>query len=330
MKKEISIIVLIMTFVNLGFGQVNFEDLTFDQALEKAEQEGKKVFIDVYTSWCGPCKSMDKNVFSDKKLGERISGDFVALKVDYEKSPNRGSVIKYKIKGYPTMLILDSKGVELGRVYGGRSLEGFNNELDKYVGAKLSELSKALAAVKNDSTDQEIWKKSLGVIYNNQTQLYNTDLSSAYSDARIKYYEKFDIQKIEDDLDLKIFYAGRLPLEHPVVQNYLNDSIDYATYGHMEIITRAFKKEVYQAKSKEEIKLIRVRASDYYDDVFEVMYGDVEEKKYFMDDIFKNKPSKYDEMEESEDADENFIEEANEDDGKKKKKRCWRKRNRKN
>ena len=49
---------------------VEFRDLTFGQALEQARTENKLVFMDCYTSWCGPCKNMLKNVFTLPEAGE--------------------------------------------------------------------------------------------------------------------------------------------------------------------------------------------------------------------------------------------------------------------
>ena len=57
MKKFLLIYVGILYSV-LAFGQTNFQKLTLNEACEKAKAEGKMVFVDLYTSWCGPCKVM--------------------------------------------------------------------------------------------------------------------------------------------------------------------------------------------------------------------------------------------------------------------------------
>ena len=48
------------------FAQTNFQDISFSEALKKAKEENKMVFVDCYTSWCGPCKYM-----ADKGRGYR-------------------------------------------------------------------------------------------------------------------------------------------------------------------------------------------------------------------------------------------------------------------
>ena len=56
---------------------VEFRDLTYRQALEHAREENKLVFMDCYTSWCGPCKNMLNNVFTLSEAGEFMNAAFV-------------------------------------------------------------------------------------------------------------------------------------------------------------------------------------------------------------------------------------------------------------
>ena len=111
-----SMIFLIIWGTTLAsFAQVNFEDSSIEEALVKAEHEHKKVFIEVYTSWCYPCKLMNKEVFSDPALGKQLDEAYVSLKIDNEKSPYRKELSRFSyVQGYPTMLIVDAKGIELG------------------------------------------------------------------------------------------------------------------------------------------------------------------------------------------------------------------------
>lgn len=84
----------------------------------------------VYIPQSAPYKAMDIEVFFDKEVGERMAEDYVSLKIDKEKSPYRKELLKYRfIKGYPRLLIIDSKGLEIGRMYGRRTLAEFNTEI---------------------------------------------------------------------------------------------------------------------------------------------------------------------------------------------------------
>ena len=54
--------------------QTDFRHLSYNEAIAAAKAEKKMVFIDFYTSWCGPCKMMMKNVFPQKSVGDYLKG----------------------------------------------------------------------------------------------------------------------------------------------------------------------------------------------------------------------------------------------------------------
>src|SRR5258708_37526579 len=60
---------------------VSFErELSWEQILVKAQKEKKLVFVDVVATWCGPCKMMDRDVYSNQKVADEIRGNFIAVK----------------------------------------------------------------------------------------------------------------------------------------------------------------------------------------------------------------------------------------------------------
>ena len=65
--------------------QTDFRDISFDEARKAASREGKLVFMDFYTSWCGPCKRMTDQVFPQKSVGDYMNATFIPLKLDAEK-----------------------------------------------------------------------------------------------------------------------------------------------------------------------------------------------------------------------------------------------------
>ena len=98
--------------------QTKFEKLTFTEALEKAKVENKMVFIDCYTSWCGPCKIMSDKIFPQKAVGEYMNGKFINLKFDMEEGEGVQIAAKFQVTVYPTFLILSPDGQLLHRVVG--------------------------------------------------------------------------------------------------------------------------------------------------------------------------------------------------------------------
>jgi len=93
--------------------KIEFRDLSFKEGLEAAAEEGKPVFIDCFTTWCGPCKWMSANIFTDSKVAQYYNENYICLKIDMEKGEGVDIAKKYGIRAYPTLLYLDAKGERL-------------------------------------------------------------------------------------------------------------------------------------------------------------------------------------------------------------------------
>lgn len=90
---------------------INFQDVNLEAAKKIAQKENKLIFIDLFTTWCGPCKLMKKNTFTDEKIGELFNKNFVNLEIDAEKDKDGLQLVKkYKIVNYPSFLFLDKNG----------------------------------------------------------------------------------------------------------------------------------------------------------------------------------------------------------------------------
>lgn len=91
---------------------------TFAQALAKAKKENKKLMVDCYTLWCGPCRFMAKNVFPDEKLGKFMNEHFVCMQLDMEhgEGPERNKT--FQVEAYPTFIFFDADGKEMSRFEG--------------------------------------------------------------------------------------------------------------------------------------------------------------------------------------------------------------------
>jgi thioredoxin-related protein len=83
----------------------------FDEGLKEAKRTNKKIFVDVYTDWCGWCKKMDKEVFSEQYVLIRLNAEG-AGRVTYKdkKSSETELARAFGVTGYPTALFLEPSG----------------------------------------------------------------------------------------------------------------------------------------------------------------------------------------------------------------------------
>ncbi|MES2457392.1 MAG: thioredoxin family protein [Bacteroidota bacterium] len=111
---------------------IKFEDkLSWEQVLQKAKQEKKYVFVDIYTTWCVPCQVMAKNIFTQAKAGEFFNKSFINVAVQMDVTKKDNAFVKswykdaanlervYKIESYPSYLFFNPDGELMHRINGG-------------------------------------------------------------------------------------------------------------------------------------------------------------------------------------------------------------------
>ncbi len=119
--------------------------MTFEEAVEKSKTEKRKIFIDVFTDWCGWCKVMDKSTFPDAEIAKLLNEKFYAVKLDAEQTNDvvfRGTTFKYVSAGnrgyhqlaaallnnqmsYPNFVFLDEEFRIIPIYQGSTSLPGY-------------------------------------------------------------------------------------------------------------------------------------------------------------------------------------------------------------
>ena len=89
---------------------IKFTPGTWADILKKAKAEKKIIFFDAYTTWCGPCKLLQKNVFTRADVAEVYNKSFINVKFDMESGEGPKLAEKYPLEGYPTLLFIDANG----------------------------------------------------------------------------------------------------------------------------------------------------------------------------------------------------------------------------
>ena len=93
-----------------------FRALSYEAALEAARAEQKLVLVDFFTTWCPPCRKLDRETWPDPRVASWLGERTVALKVDAEKEAALAR--RYRVEVYPTIVIARADGSEIDRILG--------------------------------------------------------------------------------------------------------------------------------------------------------------------------------------------------------------------
>jgi len=156
-----SSIVLLFACLSGAMAQgIEFEHGTWAEAVKKAKQANKPIFVDVYTSWCGPCKIMAAEVFTKPQIGEKYNRGFINVKIDAEKGEGIALAKKYVVKAYPTYLFINPNNESLiGNAKSSMPIAEFadlgDNMLNKYIGKTLLTLEEMTAKFKAGNFEED-------------------------------------------------------------------------------------------------------------------------------------------------------------------------------
>lgn len=144
MKKIIyTLFITVLTTVYATAQEINWVSLEEAVALQK--KAPKKIMMDVYTSWCGPCKMLDKNTFQNKDVAAYVNENYYAVKFNAEgneevnykgkkfSNPNYNPALAkrrnsahelsryFQVQAYPTIVFMDEKGELIAPIRGYQS-----------------------------------------------------------------------------------------------------------------------------------------------------------------------------------------------------------------
>lgn len=105
--------------------EIAFETGTWTEIKAKAKKENKLIFLDAYATWCGPCKWMAKNIFTDKSVADYYNANFINAKIDMEKGEGIDIAKAYKVSCYPNLVYIDGDGKLVHRAAGSMEAAAF-------------------------------------------------------------------------------------------------------------------------------------------------------------------------------------------------------------
>ena len=208
MKRLFSLLMLLAMPILVKAQGIQFEEGTYAEALAKAKAQNKLLFLDVYTTWCGPCKMMAKNIFPTKEAGEKYNAHFINYKIDAEEGEGLDVAEKFAVMAYPTNIFVDPKtGDEVYRVTGAGDLAHFLSNAD----IALAEYS--------DPMKWEGYEAKLAAGAKDQAFLYSylqkaKRLEKNNDEAMNLYVSRFMNTKKLSDADLKFLVENTTTLDN--------------------------------------------------------------------------------------------------------------------
>ncbi|WP_394972855.1 thioredoxin family protein [uncultured Croceitalea sp.] len=207
------------------------EGKTFEQVKTMAKEQNKQIFLDFFTVWCGPCRQMDKNVFSKQKIGEVYNTHFINYKIDAEKTIGIELANFFKVTGYPTYIYLDVDGNLITRRLGA---EGEINTVSNMLvftqqiinGQKLKTFTDYQREYDNGNREEDFLRIYISKLHKETKKTTPTELTMEWVNA-IPELERFENK---EDRKLLIFESNAKPGNE--VYKLIVDNLEKFPYLH--------------------------------------------------------------------------------------------------
>jgi thioredoxin-related protein len=227
MKTFVLIVFSLLATLSVSSQGIQFETGTWAEVLEKARQTNKPVFVDVYTTWCGPCKKMSKDIFTLPEVGDVFNKNYVCYKLDAENGEGREIAKKYEVKSYPTYLFVKADGELFYRSVGSMPAQNFIAESDKAMvemndPKPMSMWEKEYADKKNDPAFLLAYMEKRSRLGKSNTELFDAYLNLLPADQRtsdkvVEIYKQISRELQINSLaynnltENKTLFASRIP-----------------------------------------------------------------------------------------------------------------------
>jgi len=210
-------------------------DQDYNEAIKLAKKEDKLLFIDFYTTWCAPCKKLDKLVFQNDSIKKMLKNDFVLLKYNAENDSLFHLSKKHHVGSYPTGIVLNKYGFVLNRKYGfpGEDSMSLQKNVIEFTDESI-ELNKANKTVKGYSNKIDVSNyPKFYIDYINRTniKINQSELSDYFMNTQ---------DKLSEEYFSTLIYFGR-DVPSNITEEVLNNKLEYINlYGKTDTETMLY------------------------------------------------------------------------------------------
>ncbi|MDE7073905.1 MAG: thioredoxin family protein [Odoribacter sp.] len=192
----------------------------WENVLQKANEQNRWVFVDCYTSWCGPCKRLASEVFTQKEVGDFLNSRFVCVKYDVEKENGLAFARKYReyITAFPTLLMIRPEdGNLMHRIVGFYPAENILQEVQNGIDGRTWQMM---------AKEYEAGKRDLPFVKEYLNSLATANEEKRYQEVVMGYIKSFPMDSL---MNKEIWELGEVYINDPhseefqYILHHLND-----------------------------------------------------------------------------------------------------------
>ena len=207
------ILVISLFLSNLGHADgIDFQSISLKEAVKKAKNEKKPIFIDIFATWCGPCKTLSKTTFKNEDLGEFMNEHFINLKLDGELPDGAQLMEKFELGAYPTMLFLSSELELLRMIEGAVSAETIQDDANAVVFPESTKIFKLTKRFQEGERDKIMLQELI------LESLYEEKEHDVYVEEYMRLFPGLDLDNSDEFI---VFGAGTNDLENENIKLFL-------------------------------------------------------------------------------------------------------------
>jgi thioredoxin-related protein len=237
-KHLIAFLLLISSFSIQAQDSIRFDETGLESVIQRSKVEKKPVFYMIYANWCVYCNNIKKNVLKDPEVINYINANYIFAGLDIEKPGSEDFKTKYKVKTFPTFIVLDENGIELARLKGELKKEKFLSEAKLALNPK-QQLPFLKAEYEKDKTNGAVLMRYLVALKKGNER---KELNPIAHD----YFEKVADDKMVNEVNWKIFTNGVTDIESREYQFVITNQQAFAAITSQKRVNDKFKNSVIE------------------------------------------------------------------------------------